>query len=235
MGNKFVEELEAKGNLNFRKKEKIERFKELVLDWNKKINLTAITEDEEFYLKHTLDSILALQAEEFFNARKIIDIGTGAGFPGIILKILLDEKEFTLMDSLKKRINFLQLVKDDLGLKKLELIHARAEELARDKNYREKYDIAVSRAVAELRTLSEYSLPFVKKGGSFISMKGGAAEEELSLSKNAIKILGGGIDRIINYSLTENDHDRSLIIVNKTSITPLKYPRAGGKPRSKPL
>lgn len=235
MGNKFVEELEAKGILTLEKKEKIERFKELVLDWNKKINLTAITEDEEFYLKHTLDSILALQAEEFFNARKIIDIGTGAGFPGIILKIILDEKEFTLMDSLKKRINFLQLVKDDLGLKKLELIHARAEELARDKNYREKYDIAVSRAVAELRTLSEYSLPFVKKGGSFISMKGGAAEEELSLSKNAIKILGGKIARTINYSLTENDHDRSLIIVNKTTITPLKYPRAGGKPRSKPL
>lgn len=235
MGNKFVEELEAKGILTKEKKEKIERFKELVLDWNKKINLTAITEDEEFYLKHTLDSILALQAEEFFNARKIIDIGTGAGFPGIILKIILDEKEFTLMDSLKKRINFLQLVKDDLGLKKLELIHARAEELARDKNYREKYDIAVSRAVAELRTLSEYSLPFVKKGGSFISMKGGAAEEELSLSKNAIKILGGKIARTINYSLTENDHDRSLIIVNKTTITPLKYPRAGGKPRSKPL
>lgn len=235
MGNKFVEELEAKGILTLEKKEKIERFKELVLDWNKKINLTAITEDEEFYLKHTLDSILALQAEEFFNARKIIDIGTGAGFPGIILKIILDEKEFTLMDSLKKRINFLQLVKDDLGLKKLELIHARAEELARDKNYRERYDIAVSRAVAELRTLSEYSLPFVKKGGSFISMKGGAAEEELSLSKNAIKILGGEIGRTINYSLTENDHDRSLIVVNKTSITPLKYPRAGGKPRSKPL
>ena len=235
MGNKFVEELEAKGILTLEKKEKIERFKELVLDWNKKINLTAITEDEEFYLKHTLDSILALQAEEFFNARKIIDIGTGSGFPGIILKILLDEKEFTLMDSLKKRINFLQLVKDDLGLKKLELIHARAEELARDKNYREKYDIAVSRAVAELRILSEYSLPFVKKGGSFISMKGGAAEEELSLSKNAIKILGGEIARTINYSLTENDHDRSLIIVNKTTITPLKYPRAGGKPRSKPL
>ena len=102
MGNKFVEELEAKGILTKEKKEKIERFKELVLDWNKKINLTAITEDEEFYLKHTLDSILALQAEEFFNARKIIDIGTGAGFPGIILKIILDEKEFTLMDSLKK-------------------------------------------------------------------------------------------------------------------------------------
>lgn len=139
------------------------------------------------------------------------------------------------MDSLKKRINFLQLVKDDLGLKKLELIHARAEELARDKNYREKYDIAVSRAVAELRTLSEYSLPFVKKRRIIYKYEGRGSRGRTKSFQNAIKILGGGIDRIINYSLTENDHDRSLIIVNKTSITPLKYPRAGGKPRSKPL
>lgn len=138
------------------------------------------------------------------------------------------------MDSLKKRINFLQLVKDDLGLKKLELIHARAEELARDKNYREKYDIAVSRAVAELRTLSEYSLPFVKRRIIYKYEGRGSRGRTKSFQK-CNKNFGRGIDRIINYSLTENDHDRSLIIVNKTSITPLKYPRAGGKPRSKPL
>lgn len=205
----------------------------LLLEWNEKINLTAITDENDIILKHFVDCGTILKY--ITDNSRIIDIGTGAGFPGIPLKILNNSLKITLMDSLNKRILFLNNVIDELKLSDIEGIHARAEELAKNKNYREKFDIATSRAVANLSTLSEYMLPFVKKGGIAICMKGFNINEELNNSKKAIKILGGKIDKIDNFNLAETDNLRNIIILRKIEKTPKEFPRKAGKPSKEPI
>lgn len=214
---------------------KFEDFYKLLEEWNYKIDITKIINEEEVYIKHFLDSLLVYKSGLIEKNQKIIDIGTGGGFPGIPLKIYNDSLEFTLLDSLKKRINFLDILISDLQLTNMETIHGRAEELARKEDYREKYDIAVSRAVANLSTLAEYCLPFVKVGGYFISMKGPNYKGELKEAKGAIKLLGGYVDKVIEYELPNDLGSRSLIVMRKIKNTPHRFPRAGGKPRTKPL
>ena len=213
--------------------EKFDKYMRLLLEWNEKINLTAIVEPDEVKIKHFLDSLTVLK---YINDEdKVIDIGTGAGFPGIPLKIMKSNTKITLLDSLNKRINFLNIVIEELGLKNIETIHGRAEEFARNKMYREKYDVAVSRAVANLSTLTEYMLPFVKVGGKCICMKGANVKEEVDKAKNAIQELGGKIEKIDNFYLSNNDNERNIIIIKKIKETKSKYPRKAGMPSKEPL
>ena len=213
--------------------EKFFDYMNLLLEWNEKINLTAITEPEDIILKHFVDCATILKYIK--DEDKIIDIGTGAGFPGIPLKILNEKLDITLMDSLNKRINFLNEIINKLDLKNIVAIHARAEELARNKEYREKFDIATSRAVANLSTLSEYMLPFVKKNGMVISMKGSNIEEEVKNAKKAIKILGGEIEKIDNFNLANTNNIRNIITIKKVVKTPKEFPRKAGKPSKEPI
>lgn len=204
----------------------------LMLEWNENVNLTAITEEKEIIYKHFIDS---LSVNKYLtNKEKIMDIGTGAGFPGIPLKIFNEDLNFILVDSLNKRINFLEEVKNELNLNKLELVHARAEELAKNKNYREKMDIVVSRAVARLRILAEYMLPFVKKNGICICMKGPNIEEEIEESKKSLEILGGKIEKI-EHIILPGDLERNIILIRKIKETPSRYPRKTGTPVKQPL
>lgn len=213
--------------------EKFAVYMELLREWNEKINLTAITDEEGILVKHFFDSC---SISEFLdNYSKIIDIGTGAGFPGLPLKIVNDTLNLTLVDSLNKRINFLNEVKNKLGLKNVETVHGRAEDVGIDNKYREKYDFAVSRAVAELRILVEYLLPLVKVGGKVIAMKGPNIDEEVENAKKAIKLLGGEIERIESFRLGNTDNERTVIIIKKIKNTESKYPRKAGIPRKNPL
>ena len=210
-----------------------EKYMNLLLEWNEKINLTAITQPDEVKLKHFVDSLTVLK---YINDDdKVIDIGTGAGFPGIPLKIMNENTKITLLDSLNKRINFLNIVIETLNLRNIQAIHGRAEEIARNKLYREKYDVAVSRAVANLSTLTEYMLPFVKVGGKCICMKGANVNEEIEKAKNAIKELGGEIERVDNFYLSDNDNERNIIVIKKVKETNPKYPRKAGTPSKEPL
>ena len=215
--------------------EKFEKFRDTLIETNKYLNLTSITEEEEVNYKHFLDSLLPMKKIEFKENAKVIDIGTGGGFPGLPMKFYRDDLDITLLDSLNKRIKFLKDTIYKTELLKTEAIHGRAEELGRQKQYREVYDYAISRAVSRLNTLVEYSLPFVKVGGYFISMKGPSGKEEAEEAKNAIKLLGGEISDIIEYQLDYEDSDRTLVVIKKISPTPKKYPRGGGKPKNKPL
>ena len=205
----------------------------LLIEWNKKINLTAITEPNEIILKHFVDSLTI--SKYISDGTRVVDVGTGAGFPGIPLKIYRQDIEITLLDSLQKRINFLDEVIRELNLEKIETIHSRVEDFGKDKRYREKFDIATSRAVANLATLSEYLLPLVKVGGKVISMKGSLIEEELENSKNAIKILGGKIEKVDEFNLPNSDISRNIVLIDKIKETPNKYPRKAGEPSKKPL
>lgn len=214
--------------------DKFEKFKKLILDYNEHTNLTRITEDEEFNVKHFLDSLSLIKTNLFNGNKKVIDIGTGAGFPGVPLKLYNDELDITLLDSLRKRIDFLSGAIEELGLKKIYPTHARAEEIAKTEEYREQYDIVVSRAVANLSTLSEYAMAFVKVGGYFVSQKGPEYKEELKNAKRAIEVMGGEVEDIIHTPLP-NDIDHYIIIIKKVKPTDKKYPRGGGKPRKSPL
>lgn len=205
----------------------------LLIDWNKKINLTAIVEPNEIILKHFVDSLTILKY--ISGGTKIIDVGTGAGFPGIPLKIAKPSIEIVLLDSLQKRINFLEEVIKQLNIEKIKTIHSRVEDFGKDQKYREKFDMATSRAVANLSTLSEYLLPLVKVGGKVISMKGSFIGEELENSKNALNILGGKIEKIEKLNLPNSDMNRNILIINKIKNTPNKYPRKAGEPSKKPL
>ena len=207
------------------------KYYELLVSWNEKFNLTAITEFEDVVTKHFLDSCLGAEFIADKNC-SLCDVGTGAGFPGIPLKIMFPELKVFLLDSLKKRVDFLNTVISELSLSDITALHGRAEEVSRKPEYREQYDVCVSRAVASLSSLSEICLPFVKKGGEFIAYKSQKAGEELSDAQNAIKILGGSACLHERELL---DARRVFIEISKISSTPPKYPRAGGKPFSKPL
>lgn len=210
-----------------------ETYYDMLIDRNKVMNLTAITEFDEVMDKHFLDSTYLFHSIELKADYKLIDIGTGAGFPGIPLKIVFPELKITLLDSLNKRVGFLNDVIDELNLNDIEAIHGRAEDIARDKTYRASYDIAVSRAVANLSTLSEYCLPFVKIGGKFVSYKSGDCADEVDNAKAAIHLLGGKINKIDEFSYSNNS--RSFIVIDKVMNTSNKYPRKAGLPSKKPL
>jgi len=212
-----------------------ETYKDMLVHWNQKFNITNITEEDEIYIKHFCDSLSLVNTGLFDGYKKVIDVGTGGGFPGLVLKVYNNELDMTLMDSLNKRINFLNEVIKELNLSMVKTIHARAEELALVNEHREKYDISVSRAVASLNTLSEYCLPFVKVNGYFIAMKGPDVKEEVDLSKNALKLLGGEIERIEEVKLPHFDIVHTLIVIKKIKETPRKYPRQQGKPKKNPL
>ena len=197
------------------------QFFNLLIEGNKICNLTAITEEDEVIEKHFFDSIFPHFA--FKENSKVIDVGAGAGFPSLPLKIVRPDLNFTLLDSLNKRVNFLNNVIADLKLTNIEAIHGRAEDLAKNSDFREKFDIATARAVANLKVLAEYCLPFVKVGGAFIALKSGTCEEEISDAKDMIKVLGGKIKEVVEYKI--NDNDRKLIIIEKLFSTPSKYPR----------
>lgn len=209
------------------------KYMELLLEWNEKINLTAITKPEEIILKHFIDSMTI--AKNIKENAKIIDVGTGAGFPGIPLKIIREDIEVTLLDSLNKRINFLKEVIEQLALKKIVTTHSRVEEFAKNKKYRESFDYATSRAVANLATLSEYLVPLVTLDGLCICMKGSDIEEEIKESKRAIQVLGGEIEKIEKFQLPKSDIDRNIIMIRKIKFTPLKYPRKPGTPSKEPI
>lgn len=217
-----------------------EKYYELLIEKNKVMNLTAITDKEDVIVKHFIDSIALIpylldKGININNKLKIIDIGTGAGFPGLPLKIMMPDVKFTLLDSLNKRVSFLNEVIYELKLKDIEALHGRAEDYASDNKYREKYDICVSRAVANLSTLSEYCIPFVKENGFFISYKAGESEEEINNSKNAIKILGGKINKVEEFILPGTDASRVFVFIRKQELTDKKYPRKAGVPAKKPL
>ena len=210
-----------------------ETYYDMLIDRNKVMNLTAITEFDEVMDKHFLDSVYLFRSIKLEADYKLVDIGTGAGFPGIPLKIVFPELKITLLDSLNKRVGFLNDVIEELNLNDIEAIHGRAEDIARDKAYRASYDIAVSRAVANLSTLSEYCLPFVKIGGKFVSYKSGDCADEVDNAKAAIHLLGGKINKIDEFSYSNNS--RSFIVIDKVMNTSNKYPRKAGLPSKKPL
>lgn len=220
-------------NLTDRQLSQFLDYYEFLTETNKVMNLTAITDFEEVIEKHFLDSLSVCQVYEFHQNIRVIDMGTGAGFPGIPLKIAFPEIDLVLVDSLNKRIRFLQEVVDRLSLEHVEALHARAEEIARNKQYREQFDLCVSRAVANLSTLSEYCIPFVKEGGMFISYKSGEIEEETEDAKKAVFLLGGEIQQVYKFELGEQK--RSFVMIEKRKHTPKLYPRKAGMPGKEPL
>lgn len=215
--------------------QQLERYMEGVLSWNEKVNLTAITDRDEFIIKHFLDSVLCCGFPEYESAKKIIDVGTGAGFPGIPLAVVSPEKQFVLMDSLKKRLNIIDELTDSIGIQNVSTVHARAEELARNKEHREQYDLCVSRAVANLATLSEYCLPFIRQGGYLLAYKGPDADDEIAQAKKAVFLLGGQLERVESAPLNQYGLDHRILFIKKVRNTPAKYPRKAGTPSKDPL
>lgn len=236
MSKRLEEKLLALGiSLTERQKEQFQSYYEIMTEWNKVMNLTTITEQEEVNEKHFVDSLSIIKAVDPEKVTTIIDIGTGAGFPGIPLKIVFPHLKVTLLDSLNKRIKFLNALVDNLGLTEVETLHGRAEDFAKNVEYRGAFDLCVSRAVANLSTLSEYCLPYVKKGGYFISYKSGEIEEEVQSGKTAVFLLGGKIDDVVKFQLPESDICRSFVKIKKEKDTPKKYPRKAGLPAKEPL
>lgn len=211
------------------------KYMRLLQEWNEKINLTAITEDEEVVKKHFIDCIKAFKRDEFKKAETLIDVGTGGGFPGIPIAIMRSDLKVTLLDSLNKRINFLNTVINELGLKNVTTIHSRAEDGARNKDLREKFDIATSRAVANMSVLSEFCLPYVKVDGHFIALKGPAVEQEIQESRNAIRTLGGQLVDICEVSIEGTELRHNLVIVKKVKPCEKIYPRKAGTITKKPI
>lgn len=237
----FIEDLHQLGfSLNEQQLVQFMRYYELLIEWNNFVNLTAITEYEEVLKKHFIDSLTIvkiLTKEELSNSISVIDIGTGAGFPGIPLKIAFPNLRITLLDSLQKRINFLQSVIDELSLFDIDVIHGRAEDYAASGKgkRREQYDLCVSRAVSNLSTLSEYCLPYVKLGGAFIPYKSGKIEDEYTQAEEAIKLFGGRKEKQAFFTIPGTDMSRTLLLIGKVNKTPDKYPRKAGLPSKEPL
>ena len=234
----WMQELKQKANqmqiiLSDTKLEEFYQYMQLLQTWNEKMNLTAITDEKEILFKHFIDSLSILPYIEQANC--ILDVGTGAGFPGIPLKIVQEDKQITLLDALQKRITFLEEVIKTLGLSKIEAKHGRAEEFVKEKGQREGYDVVTSRAVARLSVLLEYMLPFVKVGGRCICMKSQEIEEELEEAKQAIELLGGKLERVDEIILPESDVKRKIIVIQKVRQTPIKYPRKPGTPTKEPI
>ena len=238
--NVFYDGLDKlKINLSDRQIEQFVSFYDILTERNKVMNLTAITEPVEIIEKHFLDSLSLIKAIDLSGDMKVIDVGTGAGFPGIPLIISYPQLYFTLLDSLNKRIGFINDVIKLLDLKNVETIHGRSEELGKNIKYREQYDLCVSRAVANLAVLSEYCIPFVKKGGKFVSYKSGNSEQEIKNARISVEKLGGKLGDIVDFSMNDsmrNDvFDRSLVVIDKINDTPDKYPRKAGTPSKEPL
>ena len=221
--------------LNDTQKHQFIQFYEYLIEKNKVMNLTGITEFQEVLVKHFLDSLACVKAVDMSKVNRIMDIGTGAGFPGVPLKIAFPHLEACLLDSLKKRVNFLEETFQLLKLENITAIHGRAEEFAKNKAYRETYDLCVSRAVSNLATLSEYCLPYVKTGGFFISYKSGTVQEEVEQAQKAVKILGGRIQDVVYFQLPDSEIQRSLVVIEKIKATPGRYPRKAGTPLKEPL
>lgn len=233
---RFDQELEMLGiQLTDVQKEQFDRYYELLIEWNRVMNLTGITKYDEVNLKHFTDSLTIVRIKSMENVSTLIDVGTGAGFPGIPIKIAFPHIKVTLLDSLNKRIKFLNQVVEELDLKDVVTLHGRAEDYAKKEKYREQFDLCASRAVANLSTLSEYCLPFVKKGGCFISYKSADSNEEIEQSKKALDILGGKIEKVDKFVLPGSDMGRALVMVEKVKNTPRKYPRKAGVPSKEPL
>lgn len=240
---KFVEDLNnINVTLSGEQFAQFDKYYEILVEWNSFMNLTGVTEYEEVLQKHYVDSlVLPLDSikRDILNINdsqiSLIDVGTGAGFPGMPLKIAHPDLKVTLLDSLNKRIKFLDEVVNQLGLKEIETIHSRAEDGARNKQLREKFDISVSRAVANLSTLLEYNMPFVRVGGVFVAYKSGEIDEELANASNAIKLLGGELLKVDKFTLPDSDIDRSLVYIKKIKNTPGKYPRKAGLPTKEPI
>ena len=222
-------------SLNEEQKKQFIAFYEYLVEKNKVMNLTGITEFQEVLVKHFLDSLACVKAVDMNEVKTVMDIGTGAGFPGVPLKIAFPHLEACLLDSLKKRVNFLEETFELLKLENITAIHGRAEEFAKNKAYREKYDLCVSRAVSNLATLSEYCLPNVKVGGKFISYKSGTVKEEVEQAEKAVSILGGKIQDVVYFNLPDSEIQRSLVVIKKIKSTPGKYPRKAGTPLKEPL
>lgn len=242
--NRLKEQSEALGiQLSDTQIEQLFTYYEMLVETNKVMNLTAITEESEVVTKHFIDSMAIVKASvknenvsrETLSGKTLIDVGTGAGFPGLVLKIVFPECKVTLTDSLQKRLRFLDEVIARLGLQDVETIHGRAEDLGHQKQLREHYDLATSRAVANMSTLTEYDLPFVKEDGYFIAYKSGEVGEELASAENAIRKLGGKLEQEVEYVLPESDIHRSLISIRKAKETPKTYPRKAGTPAKDPL
>lgn len=228
---KYLEELNI--NLNSEQIFKFYNYMNLLIDWNKKLNLTAITEPEEIVVKHFVDSLTI--SKYIKENSKLIDVGTGAGFPGIPLKIYRSDIDVTLLDSLNKRISFLNYIIKELNLEEIKAVHGRAEEYAREAEYREKFDIATSRAVANMATLSEYLIPYVKVNGIVLAMKGSNINGEIQNANNAIKVLGAKVVSVEEFNLPNTEINRNIILIEKMKNTPNQYPRRAGTPAKEPL
>ncbi|KAB2330816.1 16S rRNA (guanine(527)-N(7))-methyltransferase RsmG [Cytobacillus depressus] len=232
----FIEALAAKGiSLSPQQLAQYEKYYSLLVEWNEKMNLTAITDKPEVYLKHFYDSISAAFYFDFNRPLHVCDVGAGAGFPSLPIKIAFPELNVTIVDSLNKRIGFLEHLTKELGLEHVQLIHDRAETFGQKKEHRESYDVVTARAVARLSVLSELCMPLVKVGGTFVAMKGASAKEELDVGKKAFSILGGKLQQSFSFTLPEEESERNVLIINKEKATPKKYPRKPGTPNKTPI
>ena len=232
----FQQQLSEQGiDLSEKQMNQFNRYYEVLVEWNEKMNLTAITDREAVYLKHFYDSITASFHVDLTRPLSICDVGAGAGFPSIPLKICFPHLEVSIVDSLNKRITFLNHLANELELDKVSFHHDRAETFGQNKSFRESYDLVTARAVARLSVLSELCMPLVKKGGQFVAMKAANADDELIDAKQAVKLLGGGEINVHSFELPMEQSERSIIVVQKSSSTPKKYPRKPGTPNKSPL
>lgn len=234
--NKFVDNCKNMGiSLSEQQQEQFQKYYEILIEWNSFMNLTGITEFDEVMKKHFEDSLELVRVLSIKDIHTLLDVGTGAGFPGIPLKIAFPHLRVVLLDSLGKRVKFLNHVIEQLGLQDIKAIHGRAEDFARDSMYREQFDVTVSRAVANLSSLSEYCIPYTKINGFFISYKSGKIEEELEQAEKAVYVLGGKVQNVDKFVLSDTDMERSLVVIRKVKETPKKYPRKAGLPSREPI